>query len=94
MRSSASAGAVKSDAPVAMRLPVWRLHPFKGQLAGHWAVWVDKNWRLTSSFSGPHAIDVDYQDDHQAGDWQCQCMIPLIQVKSCATAYSGTVASQ
>jgi len=36
-----------SDSPGAMALPGWRLHPLKGQLAGHWAVWVDRNWRLT-----------------------------------------------
>ena len=53
-----------SDTPAAMGLPGWRLHPLKGQRAGHWAVWVDKNWRLTFSFSGPHAVDVDYQDYH------------------------------
>ena len=54
-----------SDAPAAMALPGWRLHPPKGQLAGHWAVWVDRNWRLTFSFSGPHAAVVDYQGYHQ-----------------------------
>jgi len=53
-----------SDAPVAMGLPGWRLHPLKGHLVGHWAVWVDKKWRLTFSFIGPHAVDVDYQDYH------------------------------
>lgn len=47
-----------------MALPGWRLHPLKGQLTGRWAVWVDKNWRLTFSFSAAHAIDVDYQDYH------------------------------
>jgi proteic killer suppression protein len=47
-----------------MGLPGWRLHPLKGRLAGHWAVWVDKNWRLMFYFSGPHAVEVDYQDYH------------------------------
>jgi toxin HigB-1 len=27
-----------------MDLPGWRLHPLKGQLKDHWAVWVDQNW--------------------------------------------------
>lgn len=27
-----------------MNLPGWRWHPLAGQLAGHWAVWVDENW--------------------------------------------------
>lgn len=53
-----------SDASAAMGLPGWRLHPLKGRLAGHWAVWVDKNWRLMFYFSGPHAVEVDYQDYH------------------------------
>lgn len=53
-----------SDAPGAMALPGWRLHSLKGHLAGNWAVRVDKSWRLTFSFSGPHAVDVDYQDYH------------------------------
>jgi toxin HigB-1 len=26
-----------------MDLPGWRLHPLKGELKGHWAVWVDQN---------------------------------------------------
>jgi hypothetical protein len=36
----------------------------KGALAGHWAVWVNGNWRLTFTFEGPHASVVDYQDYH------------------------------
>jgi toxin HigB-1 len=50
--------------PVDMDLPGWRLHPLKGELAGHWAVWVDENWRLTFAFEGPEAVLVDYQDYH------------------------------
>jgi len=30
--------------PNGMNLPGWKLHPLKGRLDGHWAVWVDKNW--------------------------------------------------
>jgi proteic killer suppression protein len=47
-----------------MDLPNWRLHPLKGNLAGHWAVWVDENWRLTFTFEGEDATLVDYQDYH------------------------------
>jgi toxin HigB-1 len=50
--------------PADMDLPGWRLHPLKGELAGHWAVWVDENWRLTFAFEGPEAVLVDYQDYH------------------------------
>jgi proteic killer suppression protein len=47
-----------------MDLPGWRLHPLKGELAGHWAVWVDENWRLTFTFEGTDVVLVDYQDYH------------------------------
>jgi proteic killer suppression protein len=50
--------------PLDMNLPGWRLHPLRGDLAGHWAVWVDKNWRLTFRFVGVDAEVVDYQDYH------------------------------
>jgi len=45
-------------------LPAWRLHPLKGEMAGHWAVRVDKNWRITFRFEGGNAVLVDYQDYH------------------------------
>jgi hypothetical protein len=35
-----------------------------GELAGHWAVSVSGNWRLTFKFEGEDAIVVDYQDYH------------------------------
>lgn len=50
--------------PGDMNLPGWRLHSLAGDLAGHWAVWVDENWRLTFRFSGTDAEVVDYQDYH------------------------------
>ena len=42
----------------------WKLHALKGSLKGHWAVWVDGNWRLTFTFEGKDAVLVDYQDYH------------------------------
>lgn len=42
----------------------WRLHPLKGQLADHWAVSVDRSWRLTFTFVGTDVFLVDYQDYH------------------------------
>jgi proteic killer suppression protein len=54
--------AAKSAAD--MNLPGWRWHPLTGPMAGHWAVWVDQNWRLTFSFEGTDAVLVDYQDYH------------------------------
>ena len=50
--------------PRDMSIAGWRLHTLKGELKGHWAVWVDENWRLTFSFEGEDAILVDYQDYH------------------------------
>lgn len=53
-----------ASAPEEMNLPGWRWHPLTGALAGQWAVWVDKNWRMTFSFEGGDAVLVDYQDYH------------------------------
>jgi proteic killer suppression protein len=41
-----------------------RLHPLKGDLAGHWSVAVSGNWRLTFAFDGDDAVLVDYRDYH------------------------------
>jgi proteic killer suppression protein len=53
-----------AKSPDDMGLPGWRLHPLSGNLNGHWAVWVDKNWRMTFTFDGENAVLVDYQDYH------------------------------
>lgn len=50
--------------PEDMNMPGWKLHPLKGDLKGHWAVWVDQNWRMTFRFESGHAILVDYRDYH------------------------------
>jgi proteic killer suppression protein len=50
--------------PQDMNVPGWRLHPLKGELAGHWAVSVSGNYRLTFRFDGDDAELVDYQDYH------------------------------
>ena len=47
-----------------MNVPGWDGHPLKSDLAGHWAVKVNGNWRLTFSFEGKDAILVNYQDYH------------------------------
>ena len=47
-----------------MNLPGWKWHRLTGDLAGHWAVWVSGNWRLTFTFEGSDAVLVDYQDYH------------------------------
>ena len=53
-----------AQSPDDMDLPNWRLHPLKGNLKGHWAVWVDRNWRMTFKFEGNDAVLTDYQDYH------------------------------
>lgn len=53
-----------ASTPEDMNLPGWGLHRLKGSLAGHYAVQVNGNWRLTFTFDGPDAVLVDYQDYH------------------------------
>ena len=50
--------------PEDMNLPGWRLHSLQGDLAGHFSVTVNGNWRLTFRFDGGDAVLVDYQDYH------------------------------
>lgn len=47
-----------------MNVPGWGLHMLTGNLAGHYAVSVSGNWRLTFGFDGGDAVLVDYQDYH------------------------------
>jgi proteic killer suppression protein len=47
-----------------MDYPGWGLHELKGNLATHWSVKVNGNWRLTFRFTGSDAEVVDYQDYH------------------------------
>lgn len=50
--------------PADMNIPGWKLHALRGSLAGHFAVWISGNWRLTFTFEGTHVVLVDYQDYH------------------------------
>jgi proteic killer suppression protein len=54
----------RSREPGDMNLPGLRLHSLKGELKGHWAVWVSENWRVTFRFEAGDAYDVDYLDYH------------------------------
>lgn len=47
-----------------MDVPGWRLHVLKGDLSGHWSVWVNGNWRLTFMFDDQDVVLVDYRDYH------------------------------
>ncbi len=53
-----------ATSPADMSAPGWRLHLLTGDLAGHWAISVNANWRLTFRFVGRDAEVVDYQDYH------------------------------
>jgi proteic killer suppression protein len=47
-----------------MNAPGWNLHQLQGELAGHWSVKVNGNWRMTFRFEGEDAVLVDYRDYH------------------------------
>ncbi len=51
-------------APEDMALPGLRLHQLKGDRKGTWSVTVSGNWRISFSFDGKDAVDVDYEDYH------------------------------
>lgn len=53
-----------AQAPADMNVPGWGLHALVGNLAGHYAVSVSGNWRLTFGFDGKDAVHVDYCDYH------------------------------
>ena len=44
--------------------PGYRLHGLKGELKGHWSVWVNGDWRVTFRFIGVDVELVGYQDYH------------------------------
>ena len=50
--------------PRDMGLPGLDLHPLRGDRSGSWAVKVSGNWRVTFTFTGIDAADVDYEDYH------------------------------
>lgn len=55
----------RATRPEDMAVPGWKLHPLKGALAGHFAITVNGNWRLTFRFLPDGDADlVDYQDYH------------------------------
>jgi len=47
-----------------LNVPAFKLHQLKGDLKGHWAIWVNGNWRVTFRFVGIDIELVDYQDYH------------------------------
>lgn len=54
----------RATSPIDMNLPGYRLHELKGARKGTWSVTVSGNWRLTFTFKGEDAHDVDLEDYH------------------------------
>lgn len=50
--------------PDDLSIPSFRTHLLTGDLAGHWSVWVNGNWRVTFRFIGTDIELVDYRDYH------------------------------
>jgi proteic killer suppression protein len=48
-----------------MDLPGYGLHPLKGRLERHWAVKIDRMWRVTFRSDDKDVILVDYHDYHE-----------------------------
>ena len=44
--------------------PAWRLHPLRGDLAGHWSIRVTGNMYLVLRFDRGEAVAVNLVDDH------------------------------
>lgn len=53
-----------AQSPDDLAIPSFRTHPLKGDLAGHWSIWVSGNWRITFRFNDTDVELVDYQDYH------------------------------
>jgi proteic killer suppression protein len=52
------------DSPGDLDVPGYGLHQLSGDLAGFWAVKVDKNYRIVFRFDGVNMQDVDYLNYH------------------------------
>ncbi|MFT3860905.1 type II toxin-antitoxin system RelE/ParE family toxin [Micropruina sp.] len=53
-----------TQSPDDLALPGFRTHRRRGDLAGHWSVWVNGNWRVTFRFIDSDVELVNYQDYH------------------------------
>ena len=51
-------------APADLNIPSFKLHPLKGELNGHWSIWVNGNWRVTFRFIGVDVELVNYVNYH------------------------------
>ncbi len=53
-----------AERPADLTIPSFRAHQLKGEMAGHWSIWVSGNWRVTFRFLNTDVELVDYQDYH------------------------------
>jgi toxin HigB-1 len=53
-----------AQSPGDLSIPSFRTHRLRGELAGHWSIWVNGNWRVTFRFVETDVELVDYQDYH------------------------------
>lgn len=53
-----------AQVPQDLAIPSFRTHELKGDLTGHWSIWVNGNWRVTFRFIDGDVELVDYQDYH------------------------------
>jgi len=54
----------RAQSTMDLNLPGYRLHQLKGNRAGTWSLTVSGNWRVTFTFAGEDAYDVDLEDYH------------------------------
>lgn len=50
-----------AQTPPDLAIPSFRTHELKGDLAGHFSIWVNGNWRVTFRFAGQDVELVDYR---------------------------------
>lgn len=53
-----------AQSPDDLAIPSFRTHRLSGDLAGHWSIWVNGNWRVTFRFIDADVELVDYLDYH------------------------------
>jgi proteic killer suppression protein len=54
----------RATSPADLNLPGYHWHELKGDRKGTWSISVSGNWRLTFSFQGTDAHEVDLEDYH------------------------------
>lgn len=53
-----------ASSPGDLNIPSFKTHPLKGELKGHWSIWVNGNRRVTFRFVGADVELVNYVDYH------------------------------